>query len=468
MDGEITVSEEVGLDDDALSLLRARITGGVLRDGDAGYEEARSVWNGMVDARPALIVRCLDTADVVSAVSFARAAGLGVSVRGGGHNVAGTAVREGGLVVDLSGMKGIDVDPEGRTARASGGCTLGELDAATQEFGLATPLGVVSETGIAGLTLGGGIGWLRRKHGLSSDNLVSVDLVTADGEVRTASEDENEDLFWAVRGGGGSAGIVTSFEYRLHPVGPEVMVCFVLYAGDRTAEVLRSSDEYTRRVGDDVSPVGVLGRVPAVDLFPDEAHGLPYVALLAVHPGTPDVGEAALAPLRELGDPIADLSGPMPYVDAQKLLNEDYPDGGRYYWKSVALDDLGDEALEQLEVHTAAAPSSHSTIDVWYHGGAMDRVAPDATAFGPRPAYLIGVEANWEDARTDSANIEWARGVVDDLRRFSSGGGAYLNFPGLFEEGEDLLRASYGDGNYKRLAAIRSEYDPSNLLGRPA
>ena len=357
------------------------------------------------------------------------------------------------------------VDPEARTARAGAGCTLGDLDAGTQAFGLAAPLGVVSETGIAGLTLGGGIGWLRRKHGLSSDNLVSLEAVTAAGEVVTASETENVDLFWALRGGGGGFVVVTSFEYCLHPVGPEVTVSFLLHPAERGAEVLRFVDELTAASGDDLSPAAFFGFVPHADVFPEETHGLPYIAVLAVHPGSMEEGAAALAPLKDLGEPLADLSGPMPYVQAQKLLDEDYPDGGRYYWKSTALDDLGDEALERLAAHAAAAPSHHSTIDVWFHGGAMDRVGSEETAFGPRPKYLVGVEANWEAEGDDDANITWARAAVADLRRFSNGG-SYLNFPGLFEEGDELLRAAHGERNYERLAAIRERYDPTDLFAR--
>jgi FAD/FMN-containing dehydrogenase len=360
------------------------------------------------------------TDDVIEALAFARDHGLPVSVRGGGHNVAGTAVREAGLVLDMAQLKEIDVDVEARVVRAGAGATLGELDAATQEFGLATPLGVVSETGIAGLTLGGGIGWLRRKHGLSSDNLVSLEVVTADGDVLVASETDNPELYWALRGGGG-VGVVTSFEYRLHPVGPEVMVAFVLYAAARSGEILRFVDEYTSSVGDDVSPLAFLGHVPTADVFPDSAHGQPFVGVVALHPGSVEDGAAALGPLRGLGDPIAGLSGPMPYVEAQRLLDEDYPNGWRYYWKSVALDELGPEAIELLSVHAAAAPSHHSTIDVWYHGGAMDRIEPEATAFGPRPRYLVGVEANWEEG-DDEANIEGARATVADLARFLIGG----------------------------------------------
>jgi FAD/FMN-containing dehydrogenase len=454
-----------GLDGPAVERLRQRVRGAVLAVGDDGYEMARAVWNGLVDRRPAVVVRVADARDVVEALAFAAEQGLRVTVRGGGHNVAGTSVADGALVLDMSGLKEIQVDSSARTARAGAGVTLGELDAATQAHGLAAPLGVVSETGIAGLTLGGGIGWLRRRHGLSSDNLVSLQVVTAGGDLLTASADESPELFWALRGGGITLGVVTSFEYRLHPVGPEVMVCFVLYALARAAEVLHFVDAHTAEAGDDVSPLGVLGHVPPVDDFPEETHGLPYAAILAVHPGPVEEGARALAPYRELGDALADLSGSMPYVEAQKLLDADYPDGGRYYWKSIALDGLADEAIATLVRRTGEAPSHHSTVDVWFHGGAMSRVGAEETAFGPRPDYLIGVEANWESG-DDDANIAWARAVVADLERFSAGG-SYLNFPGFFEEGAELVRSSLGEGNYARLEELRRRLDPGDLLVRP-
>ena len=450
------------LDEAVVEQFASRLRGGLLRPGDADYEEVRQLWNGVIDRRPALIVRAADEADVIDSVNFARENDLLLAVRGGGHNVAGTASADGGLVVDLSAMKDIEVDPERRTVRAGAGVTIGELDAETQRHGLATPMGVVSETGIAGLTLNGGMGWLRRKHGLSQDNLVSVEVVTADGRSLTASEDENADLFWGIRGGGGNFGVVTSFEYRLHPVGPEVMFCFVLYPGDRAKEVLRFAEEYVAEAPDEVSPLGVLGRVPGVEDFPEEWHGEQYVALLAMYAGGVEEGEEALRPLRGLGGPIADLSGPMPYTEAQKVLDEDYPDGWRYYWKSVNVGGLEDGVIEALMEHAEAAPSDHSTIDVWFQGGAMGRVGADESAFGDRSApILIGIEANWEVGE-DEANIAWARACYADMRRFSDGG-VYLNFPGFLEEGQGLMRDAYGE-NYERLVALKDEYDPANLF----
>ena len=452
------------LDEAVVEQFASRLRGELLRSGDAEYEEARQVWNGVIDRRPALIVRSDDADDVIDSVNFARENDLLVAVRGGGHNVAGTASADGGLVIDLSAMKEIEVDPERRTVRAGAGVTIGELDEETQKHGMATPMGVVSETGIAGLTLNGGLGHLRRKHGLSSDNLVSVDVVTADGRSLTASEDENADLFWAIRGGGGNFGVVTSFEYRLHPVGPEVMCAFVFYPGDRAKEVLRFGEEYAAHAPDGVSPLSFLGRVPRVEDFPEEWHGEQFVAFLAIYAGPVEEGEEVLRPLRELGDPIVDFSGPMPYTEVQKLLDEDYPDGWRYYWKSVNVGGLRDEVIEALIEHAEAAPSDHSTIDVWFQGGAMGRVGAGESAFGDRSApILLGIEANWEpEPEEDETNIAWARNCFSDLRRFSDGG-MYLNFPGFLEEGDAMMRDAYGE-NYERLVAIKNQYDPTNLF----
>jgi FAD/FMN-containing dehydrogenase len=444
--------------------LAAGLRGDLTRTGDRGYEPARQLWNGMIDRRPALIVRCAGAEDVVAAVNFARDNELPLAVRGGGHGVAGHAVCDGGLVIDLSELKGIDVDPEGRRVRAEGGCTLGDLDHETQRHGLATPLGVVSRTGIAGLTLSGGMGWLRRKHGLSCDNLEAAQVVTADGRLLTASESENSDLFWAIRGGGGNFGVVTSFEYRLHPVGPEVFVCFVLYPADRAREVLRFCERYLSEAPEEAAPLGILGRVPEAEEFPQDSHGEPYVALLAPYPGDDSTeGEQALRPLREIADPIADLSGAMPYTEAQALLDEDYPDGWRYYWKSVNLPELSDEVIERLVGHAASAPSPHSTIDVWYQGGVMARTGEEETAFANRGApYLLGIEGNWEEESGSDENVAWVRDTFADLRSFS-GGGVYLNFPGFLEEGEELLHEGYGT-NYGRLVEVKASYDPTNLF----
>jgi FAD/FMN-containing dehydrogenase len=445
--------------DDLASRLRGRLIG----PDDSGYDSGRSIWNGLIDRRPALIARCAGSGDVAAAVSFARESGLPLAVRGGGHGVAGHAVAEGGLVVDLSEMRGVEVDPKQRVARAEGGCTLGDLDRETQRHGLATPMGVVTETGIAGLTLSGGIGHLRCKHGLSCDNLVSAEVVTADGSLVTASEEENRDLFWAIRGGGGNFGVVTSFEYRLHPLGPEVFVAFVFYPAQHAKEVLRGCDRLLSERPDDVAPVAFFGRVPEADDFPAESHGQPFITLLAVHPGDSGEGQRVLGTLRGIAEPIADLSGTMPYTEAQGLLDEDYPDGLLYYWKSVNVPDLSDEVIGRLAEHAAAAPSPASTIDIWFQGGAMSAVGEQETAFANRSAaYLLGIEGNWESPADSERNVAWVRHVFDDMSTLSDGG-VYLNFPGFLEEGERLLKEGYG-ANYERLAEVKARYDPGNLF----
>src|SRR3712207_6063282 len=307
------------LDDSVVEAFGARLRGEVISAGDEGYEGARKVRNGMIDRRPAIIARAASVADVINSVNFARENDLLLAVRGGGHNVAGTGTVDGGLLIDLSLMKGVKVDPERRTAHVEPGVNIGELDRKTQAFGLATPMGVVSETGIAGLTLGGGLGWLRRKHGLSSDNLISVDVVTADGRFVSASEEENPDLFWAIRGGGGNFGVVTCFEYRLHPIGPEVMVNFTFYPGGEAKEVLQAMNEYmANEAPEEVSPLAFLGRVPHDELFPAEHHGEPFVAIMSLYAGDVDEGERVLQPLREFGKPMVDFSGAMSYVEAQR------------------------------------------------------------------------------------------------------------------------------------------------------
>jgi FAD/FMN-containing dehydrogenase len=443
--------------------LASSFSGELIGPRDEAYDGAREIWNGMIDRRPAMIARCADASDVAAAVRFARERELPIAVRGGGHGVAGHALCEGGLVVDLSPMRGVEVNADGRTARAGGGCTLADVDGATQRSGLATPLGLMSRTGIAGLTLTGGMSWLRRKHGLACDNLLAAELVTSEGEILTASESENADLHWAIRGGGGNFGVVTAFTYRLHPVGPEVFLCFVLYPIELAGEVLRGCHQHLAEAPEDIAPVAVLGHVPEMEEIPAERHGEPFAALVAVFPGDPAEGERVLAPLRGFGEPIADFSGAMPYVDAQKVFDEDYPDGWRYYWKSTNVPALGDELIERLTEHAVRAPSPQSTVDVWYQGGAMARVGEAETAFANRSApYLIGIEANFEKEEDSDENVAWAREAISDLRSFSDGG-IYLNFPGFLEEGEQLAREGYGE-NYERLAEVKAKYDPTNVL----
>lgn len=450
--------------DRAVDDLDRALDGDVLRPRTDGYDDARALWNGMIERRPGLIARCTGVDDVQQAVRFAAAHDLLVAVRGGGHNVAGTAGVDGGLVIDLSAMRDIDVDPQAHRAHAGGGATWAELDAATQTHGLATPGGVVSDTGIGGLTLGGGIGWLRRRHGLSCDNLVAAQIVTADGQVRDVDEQTDAELLWALRGGGGNFGVVTRFDYDLHPVGPEVAVAFVLYHADRTAEILRAYGDYATDLADEVSSFAICGTVPDEEDFPEDIWGEPYVLLMAVAACEVDDGERLLRPLRELGDPLADLSEPMPYVDVQQLLDDDYPVGLRYYWKSLHLPALSDDVIDLAAEWAARRPSPIATLDIWHLGGAMARVPADATAFGDRSApWLLGVEANWEDPADDDANLAWTRGCVDAFRDASTGR-EYLNFPGFFEDDNATLRTAYGQANYRRLAELKRRVDPGNLF----
>jgi FAD/FMN-containing dehydrogenase len=453
------------LDEQAVQRFAAALDGVLRRPGDPGYEEARRVWNGMIDKRPALIAACAHTEDVATAVTFAREQALPLSVRGGGHNVAGHAANDGGLVIDLSPMRQVRVDAATRTVRAGGGATIADLDQATQAHGLAVPMGVVSQTGIAGLTLGGGVGWLRNKYGLSCDNLLAAEVVTADGRVRRADDEENADLLWGLRGGGGNFGVVTQFTYRAHPVGPEVMFVFTFYHGDAIGEALPYYRDYCETAPREVSSFAICGDVPPEADFPEAIHGEPYVLFAACYAGPVEAGRRVLQPLRRFAEPLVDFSDAMPYLDVQKILDADYPDGMRYYWKSLYLDSLDEEAIAAVIAHNEARPGALSTIDIWPMGGAVRDVDEAAGAFGGREApYLLGVEANWEDPAADEANVAWARRVVADMQRFS-GGAEYLNFPGFQEGGEKTMRATFG-AKYRRLAALKQKYDPTNLFRR--
>ena len=454
---EATISAE------SLEPFVAALRGRALRDGDEGYDEARSIWNGLIDRRPALIVECTGAADVVDAVNFAREQKLLLSVKSGGHNVAGNAVNDGGLVIDLSRMNGIHVDPVARTVRAEGGATWGDCDRESQLHGLAVPGGVVSTTGIAGLTLHGGVGHLRRKFGLSIDSLLSVDIVTADGQLQRASESENEDLFWAVRGAGSNFGVVTSFEFRAHPVGPMVAVAAVMYPADQWRPVISGWRDYLADAPDEVSSIALFWSVPAHEPFPPELHGTPIVLVAGVYSGDAGGGEAVVQPLRELATPLLDLSGPWPWRALQSGFDALYPKGGFYYWKSRALAELTDSALDEIADFGARRPTPQTDIVIWHHGGAIARVAESETAYAGRDAsFLVTAEASWTDPAKRDEAIAWGRELWGALERHSTGG-LYLNFPGLGEEKEALVRAGYG-ANYDRLAALKAKYDPANLF----
>ena len=457
------VAVGVELDAEALEALSQQVRGPVLTPGDPGYDEARSIWNGLIDRRPALIVQCSGAADVVDAVNFAREQGLTLSIKAGGHNVAGNAVNDDGIVLDLSQMRGVHVDPALQTVRVQGGATWGDLDRETQLFGLAVPGGVVSTTGVAGLTLHGGLGHLRRKHGLSIDSLVSVDIVTADGELRRASATENEDLFWAVRGAGSNFGVVTSFEFRAHPVGPMVFVGAIFYPFEEASSILPAWRDFMATAPEELSSLAICWSVPPVEPFPPEIHGTPVVVVAAAYCGPAEEGERVVQPLRELAQPVVDASGPWPWLGLQSGFDAIFPQGELRYWKSRSVTELSDEVIGDIIELAGRRPAPLSDIVIWHHGGAMSRVAEDETAYGGRDTpFLVTAEASWTDPAQNEEAIAWAREVFDAMERYSTGA-VYLNFPGLGEEEDSLARAGYG-ANYDRLTALKAKYDPENLF----
>lgn len=454
------------IDDETLQTFIAGQRGPTLLADDDGYEEARVIWNGSIDKRPAIIAQCVGAADVIDAVNFAREHDLRVAVRGGGHNVAGNAMNDDGIVIDLSPMTGVRVDVAAGTARAEGGCTLGDVDRETQAFGLAAPMGVVSQTGIAGFTLCGGLGWLRRKHGMAVDALRSVDIVTADGQLVTASKDDHPDLFWAVRGGGGNFGIATSFEYELYPVGPTINLCAVFYPlGDDAADIVSAWVDFMGTAPDDITSSCLFWTIPEHPAFPEELHGKSFVALAALHSGPLDEGMALLQPLRELGEPLMDLSGQVPYVGAQTSFDAMFEKGERRnYWKSLYLDRIDAAGIDRIVARAKDRPNPWALIAFWHLGGAMNRVDPGETALGVRDAdFLYSLDISWTDAADDERAIAWTRDAWAEMQDYSNGG-SYLNFPGQGEEGEKLLRASYGSDNYDRLVEIKTKCDPTNLF----
>lgn len=451
---------------EAIEALRASLRGSIVLPEDADYDAARLIWNGMFDKKPALIARCDGTADVIAAVNFAREQGLLTAVRCGGHNSGGSGSCDGGILIDLSGMNGVYIDPTTRRARVQGGATWGDFDREAQVHGLATPGGLISATGVGGLTLAGGLGWLRGKHGLCVDNLVSVDIVTADGTVHHASADENSELFWGVRGGGGNFGVITWFEFEVYPVGPEVMFLGAMYPAENAAEVIRGWRDFMATAPDEIGGTLVeFSTVPEDPEYPEETWGKKIIAVAGVWAGPADEGEAAVQPLRELGEPILDFSGRMNYCDVQQMYDPMFPKGAhRAYFKSVYLNGLDDAMIDEIAARAPACPSDQTLCSVWYLGAATSRVADDATAFGPRDMqYMLSIDSIWEDPADDETNLGWSRTFWADMKHHSNGR-AYLNFAGLGEEGEDLVRTSYGASNYERLSALKTKYDPTNLF----
>jgi FAD/FMN-containing dehydrogenase len=443
--------------------LAGMFRGELLLPVDSAYDDARRIWNGAIDRRPACVARCTGVADVVAAVRFAREHDLVVAVRAGGHGVGGHALCDGGLVIDLSPMRGIRVDPAARAARAEAGVLWGELDRETQLFGLATVGGIVTHTGIAGLTLGGGIGWLMRKYGATVDNLLSADVVTADGELVTANEEQNTELFWGIRGGGGNFGIVTSFEYRLHPVGPSVLAGPIFHPLERATDVLRFYREFAAGAPDELTTIFNLRVAPPLPFLPEEIHGKPIVMVGACYAGAPEDGIEVVRPLKEFGNPIVDLLEPKPYLALQSMFDPSVPHGWHYYWKSVELPPLTDEAIDTLVGHASALTSPKSYCIVFQLGGALSRVAEGETAFGQREAaHNVNINAVWTDEDPESErHIAWARDFFDAMQPHARGR-VYLNFLG--DEGADRVRQAYGAGSYERLVELKRRYDPANFF----
>jgi FAD/FMN-containing dehydrogenase len=449
------------LDEVANRAFRAQLQGELLALGDPGYDDARRVFNTMIDRYPALIARARSAEDVRRAVLFAREHDLPLSVKGGGHNVAGSAVCEGGLMLDLSLMKGVQVDPERRTAVAQPGLVLGEFDVATQEFGLATPLGTVSITGIAGLTLGGGISWINGKYGLACDNVIAADVVTADGELLRASAAENTDLYWAIRGGSGNFGVVTSFHYQLHPVGP-LLTGSLVYPPDQARDALRFYHEFSKSCPDDLSTLGSLAT---------DDGGQTVMQVIYSWCGPLDEGERALRPLRTFGTPVEDVVEMLEYCALQQVIDERFPPGRQHYWKSNFLTELSDEAIDVMLQFAAERPSpahvhcaagtSRAAIALQHMHGAAARVDPAATAFPHRDVHHdFLILSQWTDAADADRHITWTRSFFDAMRPFTERA-VYVN--GLGVEGEDRVREAYG-ANYPRLAAVKARYDPTNLF----
>jgi FAD/FMN-containing dehydrogenase len=436
--------------------------GDVLGPADAGYEEARKIWNGMIDRRPALIARCLSAADVAAAIRFGRREGLALAVRSGGHGVAGYAICDGGLVIDLSRMRAVSVDPDRRVASAQAGALWGEVDAASQAKSLATTGGIVTHTGIAGLTLGGGIGWLMRKHGLSCDNLLRVELVTAEGESVGADENENADLFWGLRGGGGNFGVVTRFHYRLHHLEPTVLAGLILHAAGDAVQALRFYRDFIAEAPDELAVYLSLRTAPALPIIPVHLQGKPVVGFVVCYAGPVEEGERVLRPLRRFGSPAADLVAAKPYITHQSTFDPTVPHGMHYYWKSHYLPPLSDSAIDTLVEHAWAKRSPFSYTIVFHMGGAVRRADDMATAFTGRDAeHAVNINAEWLGADDPNDDTGWARKMFEAVQPHGTGG-VYVNFLG--DEGEDRVRVAYGAEKYERLARLKAKYDPANVF----
>lgn len=454
--------EDVDLKQETLDTFKTRLRGPVTANGDAGYEESRAVWNAMIGRKPSLIVHCRGTADVIAGVQFAREHDLLLCIRGGGHNIAGLSIADGALMLDMSLMRGVWADPVKKVAHAQAGCLLGDVDRETQVHGLAAVLGFVSQTGIAGLTLGGGFGYLTRRFGWTTDNVLGMELVTAEGKLVRANEKENADLFWALRGGGGNFGVVTSIDYALYPVGPEIVGGVVAWHASEGPQVLELYRKLAENSGPELTLVALMRPAPPAPWLPKEIHGKPIVAILACHTGNVEEGEKAVAPIKSFGKPVGDILVRRPYAQMQSLLDATQPKGRRYYWKSEYLPGVEEALCEKALANAAKIPSPHSAVILFQLGGALNGLDGSHSAVGNRSArYVLNITSSWENAADDQANIDWTRGAWQDLRSFSTGG-VYINFL-TEDEGPERTRAALGE-NLQQLIGIKSKWDPRNMF----
>lgn len=450
----------VSLNDEQLAEIQGAIHGHVICPGDAAYDQSREIWNAMIDRKPGLILVCSGTADVMSAVAYARKHNLLVSVRGAGHNIAGKSLSDGAVLIDLSALKSVRVDPDAKTVKVGPGATLGDLDHETQAFGLACPVGINSTTGVAGLTLGGGFGWLSRSYGMTVDNLISAEIVTADGARLVCNEQQNPDLFWAIRGGGGNFGIVTEFEFRLHPVGPMLMAGPTVFPFSQAKSVLGGYRDLCAKAPDQLTVWAVIRDAPPLPFLAEEEHGNKVVIIVGVYNGELSEGEKALAPIHKLGDELGSGIGAYPFAGFQQAFDPLLTPGARNYWKSHNFTGLPDDLIDMLVDYGGRLPSNQSEIFVAQMGGATNRVDPVATAYPHRDTeFIMNVHTRWETQDQDKNCIDWARDFYDATRPLATGG-VYVNF---ISEGEDRIDGAYG-ANYDRLAAIKAQMDPDNFF----
>lgn len=453
---------DIDIKQDLIDNLKVRLLGQILSPGDSGYDTSCVIWNGMINKKPALIIRCIGNNDVIICVQFAFENNILLCIKGGGHNIAGFATAEGALMLDMSLMRGVWVDPQNKIAHAQAGCLLADLDRETQLYGLATVLGFVSQTGIAGLTLGGGFGYLTRRWGWTTDNVTGIEIVTADGRLIRASNNENQDLFWGLRGGGGNFGVVTSIDYVLHPVGPEIIGGLVAWPASEASKVLELYRNLSESAPPELTLVTLIRPAPPAPWLPKEMHGKPIIGILGVYSGNPDEGEKIVAPIKSFGKPVGDVLVRRPYSQMQSLLDATQPKGRRYYWKSEYLAKVEPDLCKRFIEHASRIPSPHSAAIIFQIGGALNHFPEEHSPVGNRKArYVLNLTSAWDSAADDPGNIEWARTAWEELKSFSTGG-TYINFLNQ-DEGTERNDAAYGV-NLKRLSEVKAKWDPKNMF----